>query len=340
MKKAMWSAVGLALAGLGTVLYLWFTAGRTSRIPGPHSIASLERVRIGGVDQYILIRGNDMSLPTLLFLHGGPGMPAMYLAHAFQRPLEKDFVVVQWDRRGAGKSYREDLNGTLTTEQLVADTVELTNLLRARFHQDKIYLVAHSWGTYLGMIVVARHPELYHAYVGIGQLARSSPIPAIQDEYIRERARRAGDHNATKELEEKGGSVREMLLFKFGGELHHAKSFLPLVLTGLAAPEYSLRDARNIPKGVSLYSQHFVNNSVSGELMDVIARVEIAVYFFTGRHDYTDPFTLTEQYFFRLQAPEKHMIWFEDSAHFPFYEEPAAFAQQMLEVLKATTPRK
>lgn len=71
-----------------------------------------------------------------------------------------------------------------------------------------------------------------------------------------------------------------------------------------------------------------------------IARVEIKVYFFTGRHDYTDPFTLTEQYFSRLQAPEKHMIWFEDSAHFPFYEEPAAFARQMLEVLKATSPRK
>lgn len=265
--------------------------GRTSRIAGPRSIASLERVRIGGVDQYILIRGNDTSLPILLFLHGGPGMPAMYLAHAFQRPLEKDFVVVQWDRRGAGKSYREDLSGTLTSEQLVADTVELTNLLRARFHQDKIYLVAHSWGTYLGMIVIARYPELYHAYVGFGQLARSSPIPAIQDEYIRESARRAGDGSATKELEEKGGSVRETLLFKFGGELYHAKSFLRLLLTGLAAPEYSLGDARNIPKAVSLYSQPFVSNSVSGELMDVITRVKVPVYFFTGRHDYTDPFT-------------------------------------------------
>jgi pimeloyl-ACP methyl ester carboxylesterase len=122
--------------------------GRTPAIHGRNSIASLERVRIGNVDQYILIRGNDTSLPVLLFLHGGPGMPAMYLAHAFQRDLEKDFVVVQWDRRAAGKSYREDITSTLTTEQLVADTVDLTNVLRARFHQNKIYLVAHSWGTW------------------------------------------------------------------------------------------------------------------------------------------------------------------------------------------------
>jgi pimeloyl-ACP methyl ester carboxylesterase len=338
MKKAVWSIVGFAVAGLGVVLYLWLTPGRTTAIHGPNSIASLERIRIGDVDQYILVRGNDSSLPVLLFLHGGPGMPAMYLAHAFQRELEKEFVVVQWDRRAAGKSYREDISNTLTTEQLVADTVELTNMLRARFHQDRIYLVGHSWGTYLGMLVIARHPELYCAYVGIGQLARSSPIPGIQDEYIRQSARRIGDQDAIKELEEKGASVRETLLFKFGGEIHSAKSFMPLLLTGLAAPEYSLRDARNIPKGVSLYSRNFIYNSISGELMDVITQVEVPVYFFTGRYDYTDPFTLTEQYFSTINAPEKHIVWFEESAHFPFYEEPAAFARQMRGVLTATCP--
>ena len=145
MKKAFGSFVVLALAGMGTALYLWFTPSRTPAIKGPHTIASLERLRIGDLDQYILIRGNDTSLPVLLFLHGGPAMPAMYLAHAFQRELEKEFVVVQWDRRGAGKSYREDIGNTLTTEQLVGDTIELTNVLRTRFHQDKIYLVGHSW---------------------------------------------------------------------------------------------------------------------------------------------------------------------------------------------------
>ena len=338
MKKAMWTIVGLALAGLAIVFYLWFTPGRTPAINEPNSIASLERIRIGGVDQYILIRGDDSALPVLLFLHGGPGMPAMYLAHAFQRELEKEFVVVQWDRRGAGKSYRDDISSTLTTEQLVADTVELTNVLRARFHQDKIYLVGHSWGTYLGMLVIARHPELYRAYVGIGQLARSSPIAGIQDEYILQSARRKGDHAAIKKLKEKGASVRETLLFKFGGEIHNATSFLPLLLTGLAAPEYSLRDARNIPKGVSLYSRNFVYNSISGELMDVVTQVQIPVYFFTGRYDYTDPFVLTEQYFSKINAPEKHIVWFEEAAHFPFYEEPEAFTRAMRGVLTATSP--
>ena len=116
MKKAIWSMVGLALAGLGVLLHLWFSPGHTPAIRGPNSIALLERIRIGNVDQCILIRGNDSSLPVLLFLHGGPGMPAMYLAHAFQGELEKEFVVVQWDRRGAGKSYREDISSTLTSD--------------------------------------------------------------------------------------------------------------------------------------------------------------------------------------------------------------------------------
>lgn len=337
MKKFRWSLVALAF-GAAAIGYCWFTPGRTPAIRMPGSIASLERVRLGGVEQYILIRGNDTASPVLLFLHGGPGMPAMYLAHAFQRDLEKKFVVVQWDRRGAGKSYRDDLSSTLNSEQLVADAVELTNLLRTRFHQEKIYLVGHSWGTYLGMLLIARHPELYHAYVGIGQLARSAPAAGIQDQFIHQSAMRAGDHKALEELDQKGPAVREDLLFRFGGELHHAKSFTPLLLTGLMAPEYSLRDVGNVRRGVALYSRYFVYNSIPGELMDAITRVKVPVYFFTGRYDYTDPFTLTEEYFSRIDAPRKRLVWFENSAHFPFYEESAAFAREMDAVRQETSP--
>jgi pimeloyl-ACP methyl ester carboxylesterase len=339
MKNRKWAIRGLLLGGPFIVLlYLWFTPGRTAPIPGPKAIASLERIRIGGVDQYILLRGNDTSLPVLLFLHGGPGMPAMYLVHSFQRELENRFIVVHWDRRGAGKSYREDISNTLTTEQLVADTLELTEVLRARFHQDKLYLLGHSWGSYLGMLVIGRHPEFYKAYIGVGQLACFSPIAGIQDEFIRKSAMRAGDSDAVKELGEKGASIRETLLFRFGGEIHDAKSYLPLLLTGLTAPEYSLRDVRNIPRGVSLYRNHFVDNATSGELMDVVTEVKIPIYFFTGRYDFTDPFSLTEEYFCKIIAPDKHMVWFERSAHFPFYEEPTVFAKQMEAVLTATEP--
>jgi pimeloyl-ACP methyl ester carboxylesterase len=333
-KKYLSVLLGVVFLVAGGLFYWWFTTGRTPQIAAAHSIASLERIRIGGVDQYVLIRGDDTSLPVLLFLHGGPGMPAMYLAHEFQRPLEREFVVVQWDRRGAGKSYRQDISNTLSSEQLVADTIELTNLLRARFHQDKIYLVGHSWGTYLGMLVIARHPELYRACVGIGQLARSG-VSEIQDNYIRQSAGRDGDQESIKELDQNGADVRETLLFRFGGEIHRAKSYFPLLMAGLTAPEYSLRDALNVPKGVALYSKHFVYNSISGDLMDAITQVEIPVYFFTGSYDYTDPFAVTENYYSKIKAPTKRLVWFENSAHFPFLEEPVKFATEMDGVRKS-----
>ncbi|EQD77422.1 alpha/beta hydrolase fold protein [mine drainage metagenome] len=298
-------------------------------------MAALERIEIGGVRQSVLIRGKDASHPVLIFLHGGPAMPALYLAHSFQRELEKDFVVVHWDRRGAGKSFREGLGTTLTMERLIADTVVLTNLLRERFHHEKVYLVGHSWGTRLGMAVVASHPELFHAYVGIGQLARSAPIGGLQDEFIRGSAEKAGDREAISELERRGPGAREKLIFRFGGALHRFKSFTPLLLTGLASPEYSLRDARNIPRGVSLYAKHFTEDPAYLELADTIRSVMVPVFFFTGRFDYTDPFVLTEQYFEAIKAPEKRLVWFEESAHFPFYEEPEKFAREMRQVMGA-----
>jgi len=157
----------------------------------PNSIASLEQVSLGDLKQFILIRGRNRTHPLLLFLHGGPGMPAMYLAHRFQKRLEDHFVVVHWDRRGAGKSYNKDIPlETMNVEQMIADTCELIRYLKRCFDQEKIYLVGHSWGTYLGMLVVHRHPELFYAYVGIGQLTGkghdSQEITEIQDRFIRQ----------------------------------------------------------------------------------------------------------------------------------------------------------
>lgn len=334
MLPSLWIGLAILLAAITGLVYWWFTPGRTPRLRGPNSVATLEKVRVGGADQALLVRGVDRSRPVVLFLHGGPGMPAMFLAHAFQRELESDFVVAHWDRRGAGKSFRPALGDSLSFDQLLSDTFEVSELLRRRFHQERILLVAHSWGTLLGMVAISRRPELYRAYIGVGQLGRTTEIKRIQDEFIRRRANESGEVAAIEELRLRGDRVREKLLFRFGGELHASKSFLPLFLAGLLAPEYSLRDVLNIPKGVSLYSRRFELPSDGRDLPEMVARVRVPVFFFTGRHDFTDPSSLTEEYLNRLDAPEKRLIWFENSAHFPFFEEPAAFAQHLREVLQ------
>jgi pimeloyl-ACP methyl ester carboxylesterase len=310
--------------------------GQRRVIPG--SVASLEPIRLGGIPQWVLIRGRSRSNPIALFLHGGPGMPTMYLAHRFQRQLESDFVVVHWDRRGAGKTYAPDTPpGSMSVSQEIADTVELVNHLRTRFGQAKVYLLGHSYGSYLGTLVAQRHPELLHAYVGIGQLAYEGKRNTdIQDRWIRSEAERRGNRRLVGQLDAGTTIDREKWLFRFGGELFHGRSVATLLLIGLRAPEYTLRDALAVPKGVTFTHHHLRYDAISGDLADAVPRLGLPVYFFTGRHDYTAPFVNTEEYAERLQAPRKQLVWFEESAHFPFLEEPERFTDEMRRVRAAT----
>ena len=168
----------LAVGLLGS----WFWSRAASTAPFvdaagkllPDSIASLERVMLGGVEQGMLIRGSNVDNPVLLYLHGGPGTSELGMVRQHNMPaLEKHFTVVVWDQRGAGMSYSaRHPESAMTVEQFIADTHELTQLLRQRFGQAKVYLVGHSWGSALGVLTAQRYPDLHHAYVGVGQVVR------------------------------------------------------------------------------------------------------------------------------------------------------------------------
>jgi pimeloyl-ACP methyl ester carboxylesterase len=322
------------------VLLLWVKRPRTPDIKGasgrrpPDAIASLERVSLGGWPQWILIRGEDRTRPVLLFLHGGPGMPMMYLAHAFQRPLEKHFVCVQWDQRGAGKSFSEEIpTETLTVEQILADALELIDLLRARFDQEKIFLAGHSWGSYLGMQLVARHPDKIAAYIGIGQVVDEARAQEAAERFLRGRAIETGDQEALLELDTQGPAVQEKWLFKYGAALYGKTGYTPFIWAGIKAPEYGLFDIRKVAQGSSFSSRHMQYNTLPGPLIDSVTRVSIPVAFFAGRDDYTTPSVLVEEYLDLLEAPIKRMVWFERSAHFPFFSEPEKFADEAVAFL-------
>jgi pimeloyl-ACP methyl ester carboxylesterase len=302
----------------------------------PGSIALLEEVELDGLKQWICIRGKDRSNPVVLFLHGGPGMPMMYLAHKFQRPLEEHFVCVQWDQRGAGKSYSKKVPvESLTVEQILADAAELTNYLRERFDKEKIYLVGHSWGTYIGMLLVERYPKLFEAYVSMGQVVDDTRGREIADSFIIERAHKIGNQEALDEMAENPDGYREKWLFAFGGELYGETSYTPFIIAGLKSPEYGLFDIQKVAKGSSFSSQHMVYNAIKGTIFQNIHSIDVPVYFFTGRHDYTTPFELIELFYEQLIAPRKMLVWFDNSAHFPFYEEPERFAQKMVSIVLA-----
>jgi pimeloyl-ACP methyl ester carboxylesterase len=313
--------------------------GYTRRYNSPKSIASLEQFWLPGGPQYVLIRGRERQNPIVLFLHGGPGMPTMYLAHDFQRDLERNFVVVQWDRLGAGKSYAAGVAAAnLSVSLEINDTIELIDQLCARFHQQKVYLVGFSYGTYLGILVAQRVPERLHAYVGIGQLACSEEENRkIQDEWLVKEASKKHDHEATDKLTGKKSLDREKWLFKYGAEIRSARSWWPLLWSGIRSPEYTLRDIANVKRGVQFTASHLRYDAINGSILENVSNVRIPVYFFSGRFDWTDPTICTVRLFNGLAAPIKRMVWFEHSAHFVFFEEPEQFALEMKRVAAETS---
>ena len=350
------SLVGATAAAL--VLPKTLAPGRTPPINTPNGIASLEHVVLGGVRQWVLLRGEDASNPILLFLHGGPGTPMTPVAHHFGRPLERHFVVVHWDQRGSGKSFDRAIpEESFTIEQFLSDTHELVATLRARFGAERIYLIGHSWGSVLGVTTVQRHPELFHAYVGMGQVTDERRSEDMGLQYVRDRARTLGNQQAIQELARlqppyvdnpKEVVIQRKWLSRFGGDFYEGKA-LPLlsdfdrrwVWAGLRSPEYSWLDLFRFQLGYSKVRWSLFRQAKQVNFMRTAPKLEIPVYFLMGRHDHNKHPELVNEYYEMLDAPRgKHMIWFERSGHSPCLEEPERFADVMISrVLKETNPR-
>jgi pimeloyl-ACP methyl ester carboxylesterase len=310
------------------------------RRPLPGSIATLEQVKLGGVNQGLLIRGHDVANPVLLYLHGGPGTSELGMVRMHNMPtLEKHYTVAVWDQRGAGLSYdaREPESG-MTVEQFVADAHDLTLLLCQRFQQRKIYLVGHSWGSLLAVLVVQRHPELYHAYVGVGQAVDMQEGERISYEWTLAQAQKVGDKRSVARLQAIGpppylGELRPKLmtqrriLGKYGGEVHgNPRGGMSTLLRGLLrSSEYSWLDRINVFRGIFANMHLMWPKIIHIDLRVQVPEIKVPVYFLEGRYDYEAPAVLAERYFQLLIAPRKVLIWFELSAHFVNTEEAEKF---------------
>ena len=332
--KSIVRLIVIIVLSLAVVMAIWwFYPARTLQIRSEDktSLSLIDYIEIGGIEQCVLIRSKNRNNPILLFLHGGPGMPMMYLAHEFQRPLEENFTVVQWDRRGAGKTYSRNKPTveSMNVRQIVDDAYALIDTLKTRYHQDKIILVGHSFGTYLGSIMVNERPELFKAYVSIGQVVDNEKSIAIQERFIREQAQKNKREDILAALAKPEKPNFESWLFEFGGELKNSKSYFPFIWSGMQAPEYTLPEVLDVAEASSFSSFHMKYNVLKGSILDEIREYQVPVYFFTGTFDYTTPYELVEAYFDLISAPEKEMVYFNNSAHFPFFEEPERFCKEI-----------
>ncbi len=341
-KILLWAGVVVIAAAAWITYEFVLTRGSTPAIvdsrgrPVPNSIAELDRIDLGGAAQWTLIRGWSRENPVVLFLHGGPGMSSMYLAHAFQRPLERQFTVVQWDRRGAGKSH-DGCAASYSVRQTLEDTYELTRRLRRRFGQRRIYLVGHSWGTYLGLLAVREHPEYYRAYVGVAQMTPDTALDrAAERRALAARALAVGDADFSRAIASGSRRPTEDDLFRYGGELWGHSSYFPILWTGLWAPEYTLADVFRVPRGPACVGPRMHYDVDPGLATDSL-RLAIPVYFFAGAHDLNTPPGLARAYLERIAAPLRRFVLFENSAHFPFLEEPNRFREELERVDREVT---
>lgn len=323
------------------------TAGaNATTTPPPQLIESLESIELGGVEQWVFIRG-DRTKPVLLWLHGGPGAPLLPTARYFDTELTKQFFVVHWDQRGAGKSFDPTLTPEmLTVEQFVADTQALVLHLRQRFNVPKIYAIGHSWGAMLGALTVARYPELFYAYIGVSQPVSISESQQIAYPQLLNQARASNHTEAINELEALGPPPWSS--FEAAVTFGKWNLFFGRVQRNLTAQQlaearkssvYTPEDFAKLEQGQSFSLAALYPQLLDINLFEQVPQLDVPVYFFHGRYDGQAPGGLIERYYNALKAPRgKQLVWFEDSAHLPMYEEPVKFHALMQQVVAETYP--
>ncbi len=357
LKFFLLSLLALLVLVSSGLLYRMYEQNRVSiatKINTAGGIDLLGNVMLGGEEQWVLIRGKKQTNPVLLYLHGGPGSFIIPRARDFGRQLEEDFVVVYWDQRGSGKSYRSGIPvNSMNLDQYISDTRELVDVLKQRFNVDKIYLAGNSWGAALGMLTVERYPELFYAYVGTGQLVNTARADAISYDFTLNEAKLTENREAIRELTEMGPppwdydrmNKQRKWLRRFGGTIYEdtesANSFLSEFMGKmLLSPEYSLMEIVENSMDPNFAVRNLWDDIASIDLFEQVPRVEIPVYFIAGRHDFNTPSDLVKEYYEQLDAPAgKHFIWFENAAHMPEFEDPGRYYTIMIDsVLAATYP--
>ena len=357
-----WMPIALATLILGALAVWIALPASTPPILGadgtvvPGSIAELTSVRLGGHDQTIMIRGYSTNKPVLLYLNGGPGQSGLPYTRVELDDLSRDFVIVDWDQRGTGKSYAAlDPTATLTPDQAISDTIELANYLRQRFDEPKIYLVGESWGSILGVLAAQRQPDLFYAFIGSGQMVsvRETDRRFYQD--VLDLAARDGNAELAAQMRGYGQPPYADIPYAnvFALEQNEAlyKPYTPsqaymdrgnasgIGPYGVLASEYNLVEKFNVLRGLlDMFTVMYPQLQEIDFRRDV-KRLDVPVYILDGAAELAARRDLTHEWFDALQSPAKRMFTIENAAHSVAFEQFEQFGTIMREmVVPATYP--
>jgi len=325
------------------------------KIVTPERIERDEAVKIGGIDQWVSIRSADKRNPVLLLLHGGPGYVSMPMSWWFAHGWDEYFTVVQWDQRGAGKTYQLNdpakVAPTMTRDRMIADTEEMTQWVRREFGKQKIFVIGHSWGSYLGLELAKRHPEWLHAYIGVGQLTDGPESERRGYTFALDAARRDGNAEAVKQLEAvapypapKGDTPLKSIyterrwLGHYGGVMaYRADNDAESDLSYLS-PDYGDSEIKHIWDGND-FSEKYLLAGVLGLDESGTRKLDCPLIVFAGRHDYNVNSAVAAEWFAKVEAPSKQFVWFENSAHLPMTEESGKFLVSLVRYARPIAER-
>jgi pimeloyl-ACP methyl ester carboxylesterase len=309
----------LKTALLATVLFISYL------VNAQNPVDSAGTIKIGGIEQYVHIKGRDNSKPLLLFLHGGPGNSVIPYAEKFTAELQKHFIVVQWDQRQTGQTLaRNKSNLPLTVALFENDTHELIDSLLKRFSQPKLYLAGHSWGTVLGFYIAKNYPELLYAYIPICPMVDQLESERVILRLMKEKASKENNQKGLAELS------KVKIPFESGEQLYFHRKWL-----------MDFNGAKALSKSrVISWSQTWLplfNKASKNNLMETTKALRCPVYFCVGRKDYQTNSLITQKYFDQLQAPKKDLFWFENSAHSVPNNEPVRLQEIIITKIRPET---
>jgi pimeloyl-ACP methyl ester carboxylesterase len=310
------------------------------------SISEVEYLRIGGIDQWVMIRGRSRANPPLILLFGGPGMPETGFFRFFNAALEDVFTVVYWEQRGSGRSFARSIpRSSMTVERFVADLDELVDTVRDRLGSEKVVILGHSWGSVLGGLYSHRFPEKVAAYVGVAQIGDWPAAEASSYAYAVSKARLLRDRKAMRKLRAIGPPPYDwrslmserMLVQRLDGQLS-ARTLWAMAQV-LRATEVSIVDLPDLIRGFRFTLDAMWAEASVLNLVELAPALQIPVVFFVGSNDHWVPAETSVAYYDSLTAPSKRLVWFEESGHELFADEPAKFNASMVELVRPVVGR-
>ena len=305
------------------------------------SISEKTFVEINGTRLGMFIMAKNTNAPVLLYLSGGPGIPEYLMEQWYPSGLENEFIVCYLEYRGTSLSFDSHLDAdSVTLDQYIDDAVGITEYLRGRFGQEKIYLMAHSFGTYVGIHLVDQHPALYCSFIAMSQKTDGRLSETAAYDYMFAQYQAQGNNKMIKRFEEypihisketfdkylyEAGGLRDTAMHDLGvGTTHEMRSVISgIFFPSLRCTVYTPMERINIWRG-----KFFLANTPVGKgiwdynAFEDVPEIEIPIYFLSGIYDYTCAYPLQKEYYEKIHAPQKAFYTFYNSAHSPLFEEP------------------